>query len=94
MNLDRCTPGQLEIITTLDAPLMVAAGAGSGKTFTLTQRIVNALCTGALTSIGEVLAITFTKKAAAELRSRIKAQLLSEGLTDEALAVDDAWITG
>ncbi len=93
MNLDRCTPGQLEIITTLDAPLMVAAGAGSGKTFTLTQRIVNALSTGALTSIGEVLAITFTKKAAAELRSRIKAQLLSEGLTDEALAVDDAWIT-
>ena len=92
MNLDRCTPGQLEIIRTLDAPLMVAAGAGSGKTFTLTQRIVNALCTGALDSIGEVLAITFTKKAAAELRSRIKAQLLHEGLQDEALAVDDAWI--
>lgn len=98
MNLDCCTSGQREIVTTLDAPLMVAAGAGSGKTFTLTQRIVNALSPAGggkpcLSSIDEVLAITFTKRAAAELRSRIKALLQSEGLTDQALAVDGAWIS-
>ena len=43
MNLDTCTPGQRQIITTLNKPLMVSAGAGSGKTFTLTQRIAYAL---------------------------------------------------
>ncbi len=78
MNLDLCTPGQREVVQTLDEPVMVAAGAGSGKTFTLTQRIVGALLPGAdgarpyLDSMDQVLAITFTKKAAAELRSRIK----------------------
>lgn len=98
MNLDRCTPGQREIITTLEAPLMVAAGAGSGKTFTLTQRIVGALLPhdgkpAELDSIDQVLAITFTKKAAAELKSRIKTQLLAEGLREQALAVDGAWVS-
>ncbi len=39
MDLTRCTPGQRETVLTVDAPLMVSAGAGSGKTFTLTQRI-------------------------------------------------------
>lgn len=98
MNLDRCTPGQREIVTTLDAPLMVAAGAGSGKTFTLTQRVAHALAPAGggepfLSSIDEVLAITFTKKAAAELKGRIKGLLAREGLRDEALAVDGAWIS-
>ena len=99
MNLDRFTPFQLEIVTTLDKPLMVAAGAGSGKTFTLTQRIAAALLPGpdgspaALESVDQVLAITFTRKAAAELKSRIKSLLLKEGLAQEALKVDDAWIS-
>ena len=43
MNLERCTDGQRTVVTTLDAPLMVSAGAGSGKTFTLTQRVAFAL---------------------------------------------------
>ena len=99
MNLDRCTPGQREVVETLDAPVMVAAGAGSGKTFTLTQRIVGALLPDAdggkpyLESVDQVLAITFTKKAAAELRSRIKGLLLKEGLRDQAQAIDDAWVS-
>lgn len=99
VNLDSCTEGQRRIITTLDKPLMVSAGAGSGKTFTLTQRIAYALTEGGpdgkpfASSIDEVLAITFTKKAAAELKSRIKRQLLSMGLTGQALKVDDAWIS-
>lgn len=99
MNLDSCTPGQREIITTLDKPLMVSAGAGSGKTFTLTQRIAYALESRTdqpapfVTSIDEVVAITFTKKAAAELKSRVKHRLLEMGLAEEALKVDDAWIS-
>lgn len=98
VNLDTCTPGQRRIITTLDKPLMVSAGAGSGKTFTLTQRIAYALSEGGpdaspLQSIDQVMAITFTKKAAAELKSRIKRQLAGMGLVEEALKVDDAWIS-
>ena len=81
---------------------MVSAGAGSGKTFTLTQRIAFALSeplssnpTGGsfASSVDQILAITFTKKAAAELKSRIKGKLLELGLTTEALKVDDAWIS-
>lgn len=73
MNLDTCKEGQRLTITTFDRPLMVAAGAGSGKTFTLTRRIAYGLLAGeeapgGLQSIDEVLAITFTVKAAAELR--------------------------
>lgn len=105
MNLDSCTPGQYEVITTLDKPMMVSAGAGSGKTFTLTQRIAYALTEPSfqedndaplcpkIESIDEVLAITYTKKAAAELKSRIKGKLLELGSVHEALKVDDAWIS-
>lgn len=99
MNLDSCTIGQRSIITTMDSPLMVSAGAGSGKTFTLTQRIAYALSEPGPTgqpycsSVDEVMAITFTKKAAAELKSRIKHELASIGLEEEALKVDDAWIS-
>ena len=98
MNLDSCTPGQRQIITTLDKPLMVSAGAGSGKTFTLTQRIAYALeatpkKAAFAQSVDQILAITFTKKAAAELKSRIKRRLLDMGLIGEALKVDDAWIS-
>lgn len=98
MNLDTCTPGQRQIITTLNEPLMVSAGAGSGKTFTLTQRIAYALSETTpdaqpIESVSQILAITFTKKAAAELKSRIKRQLMGMGLVEEALKVDDAWIS-
>ena len=99
MNLEQATPQQRSVITTLDKPLMVAAGAGSGKTFTLTQRVVYALLPSAtsdnayLGSIDEVLATTFTKKAANELKYRIKKLLLSEGLVNDALKVDKAWIS-
>lgn len=98
MNLDACTDAQRSVVTTLDAPLMVSAGAGSGKTFTLTQRVAFALAPGEghspyLSSVDELLAITFTKKAAGELKGRIKSLLLAEGLYDEALKVDGAWVS-
>ena len=86
-------PGQIKCINTLDEPLVVAAGAGSGKTFTLTKRIVNALESGYVDDIDQVLAITFTKKAAGELKSRVKSSLRAAGLVDQALKVDEAWIS-
>ncbi|MEG1434235.1 MAG: UvrD-helicase domain-containing protein [Gordonibacter sp.] len=96
MNLDSCTPGQRASIECVDGPLLVSAGAGSGKTFTLTQRIAYALLPEsgpAAAGIDEVLAITFTEKAAAEIKARVKRTLRAEGLGDEALRVDGAWIS-
>ena len=87
------TPGQKKCIETLQEPLAVSAGAGSGKTFTLTRRIVHAISSGAVQDIDEVMAITFTSKAAGEIRSRVKGALRAEGLIDQALRVDDAWIS-
>ena len=84
------TPGQKKCIETLDRSLVVAAGAGSGKTFTLTKRIVHAIESGAIDGIESVCAITFTNKAAGELKSRIKAELRESGLAEQALKVDEA----
>ena len=96
MNLDGLMPQQQQIATTLDRPLFVSAGAGSGKTFTLTKRILWALSPESgpfAASLDEVMAITFTKDAAAEIRERVRAALVEEGMDDEALRVDDAWIS-
>ena len=87
------TPGQEKCINTLDRSLVVAAGAGSGKTFTLTKRIVHAIQSGAVDGIERVCAITFTNKAAGELKSRIKAELRACGLAEQALKVDEAWVS-
>ncbi|WP_303867906.1 exodeoxyribonuclease V subunit beta [Senegalimassilia anaerobia] len=87
------TIGQEKCVNTLDKPLAVSAGAGSGKTFTLTRRIVYALESGYLTDIDQVLAITFTSKAAGEIKSRVKGALRAGGLTEQALKTDEAWIS-
>lgn len=89
-------PQQLQIVKTLDRPLFVSAGAGSGKTFTLTRRIVYALSPESgpfVEHLDQVLAITFTKDAAAEIRDRVRRALIDEGMDEEALTVDDAWIS-
>ena len=96
MDLSTLMPQQLEIVRTLDRPLFVSAGAGSGKTFTLTKRIVYALSPESgpfVEHLDQVLAITFTKDAAAEIRDRVRRALIEEGMDEEALAVDDAWIS-
>ena len=96
MDLSTLMPQQRQIVKTLDRPLFVSAGAGSGKTFTLTRRIVYALSPESgpfVEHLDQVLAITFTKDAAAEIRDRVRRALIDEGMDEEALTVDDAWIS-
>ena len=96
MDLSTLMPQQLQVVKTLDRPLFVSAGAGSGKTFTLTRRIVYALSPESgpfVEHLDQVLAITFTKDAAAEIRDRVRRVLIEEGMDEEALTVDDAWIS-
>lgn len=64
------TPQQFEAATYDDKPLLVLAGAGTGKTRTLTVRIA-LLVTAGLAMPSEILALTFTNKAAAEMKQRI-----------------------
>ena len=93
MDLSTLMPQQRDIVTTLDRPLFVSAGAGSGKTFTLTRRILWALSPESgpfIQSLDQVLAITFTKDAAAEIRERVRGALIEAGMGDVALQVDDA----
>src|SRR5579863_8420573 len=72
--------------------VFVSAGAGTGKTAVLVERFVRAVCDDGL-DVGSVLVITYTRKAAGELRSRIRAALGQRGRPDLARELDGAWIS-
>ncbi|MDO5646901.1 ATP-dependent helicase [Paracoccus sp. (in: a-proteobacteria)] len=76
--LDGLNPAQLAAVQALDGPVLMLAGAGTGKTRALTTRIAHLLVQGRARP-GQVLAVTFTNKAAREMKDRI-GRLLGEAV--------------
>src|SRR4029077_15294799 len=87
----RVNPEQLAAVEA-KGEVFVSAGAGTGKTSVLVERFVRAVCEEGL-DVESVLVITYTRKAAGELRARIRAALHGRGGADPARRLDGAWIS-
>ncbi len=82
------SPQQWVAISAELQPAVVIAGAGSGKTALMAARVVYLVLTGQVAP-DQVLGLTFTTKAASELRTRIRASLVAAGALEDAVEVED-----
>ncbi len=85
------TDEQKRAITTDNSNIIVSAGAGSGKTAVLSERVLNKLRNGI--HINELLILTFTNLAAQEMSMRIRDKIKEEGLLNELDLIDNSFIT-
>ncbi|HEX6652542.1 MAG TPA: UvrD-helicase domain-containing protein, partial [Thermoleophilaceae bacterium] len=86
------TPEQRRAVERRDGSLLVRAGAGTGKTTVLVERFVQAVVEDGI-EVDQVLAITFTEKAAAEMKSRVRRRFLELGRREDARAAESAWVS-
>ncbi|MET0602804.1 MAG: UvrD-helicase domain-containing protein [Baekduia sp.] len=86
------TAEQAEAIARREGPLLLSANAGSGKTSVLSERFVRSVLEDEVEP-GRILAITFTDKAAGELRTRVRGRFVELGRRDRARDLDAAWIS-
>lgn len=89
--MTKWTKEQLEAIEKEGMPILVSAGAGSGKTAVLTERVLRKVKDGV--PLNRLLILTFTKAAASEMKERIRKKLQSENLIEQANLVDACYIT-
>ena len=85
------TSDQEKAIYTTGSNIIVSAGAGSGKTAVLTERVIQKVLDG--TNINRLLILTFTKLAANEMKERIRTALKKNGMTEQLSLIDSAYIT-
>lgn len=85
------TDKQLEAITHENENILVSAGAGSGKTAILSERVINKLKNGI--NINELLILTFTKAASEEMKERIRKKIIDNELYDQLNLLDSSYIT-
>ena len=88
---NRWTEEQLEAINTEGNNVIVSAGAGSGKTAVLTERVLRKVKDGI--PVNKLLILTFTKAASEEMRTRIRKTLKKEGFLDQVNLIDSSYIT-
>jgi ATP-dependent exoDNAse (exonuclease V) beta subunit len=87
----RFTEEQRAAVADRHGPRLLAANAGSGKTAVMVERFVEAVGHDGV-PVGAILALTFTEKAAGELRDRIRRRLSELGRHDDARAAEGAWL--
>ncbi len=85
------TPEQLEAINKEGTNIIVSAGAGSGKTAVLTERVIRKLKSGV--DVDRLLVLTFTNEAAGEMKNRIRAAIIDNHLDNQLVLLDSAYIT-
>src|ERR1700674_1631440 len=83
--LDELNSGQREAATALEGPVLILAGAGTGKTRAITYRVAHLIEQGVLGSA--IHAVTFTNKAPGQMKDLVRDLLVRKGL-----AFDDPWI--